>query len=1182
MYLYPPVEYNTRSRTRRVRPSIVFECVRVCVNVCVPPRPPSRGVGVVDTATPGPPFLLLLLASSFHRAASLAPAHCRWPAPAAVAARPCPRRRRMSSSAATAATLRAAVKKLAAGLHVPQTASDVDAVVGALSQRMDRPASLDPDDDPDVDIAVHRLQSLAPAPIEFATQYEKLTARGIPGLGELVKAAAVIADNSALRQLVAGGPALSVATDTAPAMPPEAPADPRLARVAAAPPTVLSPSTWGQMQAVASTAPAPAESPSSLMAELARFNLGRVPGRQARAAAPGASAPPVDPVAGTPLAITFGRPVSLRSRGGAFLNAVRTSTGDVALVLAPRPTGPWAFANAAFRDDAGAVQYGDVLTIKLTADHPVDAGTPLALVADAATATVVLQPRARGGTDRFSLAAADHAAPAAATVASCGQVVVRASTGQYLAAGAAGAFPVLADAPEPWHVVHYHAPFVVPRRSALLPGDCGTGPSSAATTVPLGSYPIQTQELLLVEDVLYALIGIDGKYIACDGADGPTLRPDTTRGVDPSLAFLLRRCLPIVASYARVRRYVESHGRYEYGMTCHALCAAVRSLLKEFVILVAQLEHQRDSPAGLPLQRLFFYLQPSTHTLAALDALVVAAGNATGGALLDVLGTLRQNGGDRPARVMYEYLWKKAAVPFYEMLTRWVHDGAVDDPFAEFMVAVNESQRAHHLVDDFNTRYWEERYTVRAAMVPSDLRPCAQQILVAGKYWNVLRSVPGAAVARDDAAAAAPLVPGLVRENVRAIEDAFARAARALLDLLLVTHRLMPRLRALKHYFLVDQGDYFLHFMHTAEDELRKECAAISTGKLESLLEASITVSVLGDEEFRDSLRCTLLPYTLIQHLELVQQLSSAAGDFEDETAMEATRAKLQRVRHQRLKGMEAFALDYDVQWPLSLVISRKELTKYQLVFRHLFFCNHVQRQLAKTWLGHQSLKEMDLRGGLTSSYVLRQRMLHFMQNFVYYMMVEVLEVRHHQFETAVLKAGTMDEILEFHAEFLDTCLKECLLSHHELLRCVTKIMSVCLLFSEQMEHFYDANRLDELLMDDAESTHRREGRRGPSSGSNVLHARRTRLTVQSQQIRSIVTKPEYARMIERFGKNFDDTLGVFMRKMIELARGGGEYQSHIANLVVRLDYNGFYSSYLGLYGEGGTSAVDSRVSRVS
>lgn len=42
------------------------------------------------------------------------------------------------------------------------------------------------------------------------------------------------------------------------------------------------------------------------------------------------------------------------------------------------------------------------------------------------------------------------------------------------------------------------------------------------------------------------------------------------------------------------------------------------------------------------------------------------------------------------------------------------------------------------------------------------------------------------------------------------------------------------------------------------------------------------------------------------------------------------------------------------VQWPLSLVISRKALTKYQLIFRFLFHCKHVNRQLCMAWQVHQ------------------------------------------------------------------------------------------------------------------------------------------------------------------------------------------------------------------------------------
>lgn len=40
----------------------------------------------------------------------------------------------------------------------------------------------------------------------------------------------------------------------------------------------------------------------------------------------------------------------------------------------------------------------------------------------------------------------------------------------------------------------------------------------------------------------------------------------------------------------RVREFIRLHSRYEFGLVSHALCAALRKILREFDVLVAQLE----------------------------------------------------------------------------------------------------------------------------------------------------------------------------------------------------------------------------------------------------------------------------------------------------------------------------------------------------------------------------------------------------------------------------------------------------------------------------------------------------------------------------------------------------------------------------------------------------------------
>ena len=101
------------------------------------------------------------------------------------------------------------------------------------------------------------------------------------------------------------------------------------------------------------------------------------------------------------------------------------------------------------------------------------------------------------------------------------------------------------------------------------------------------------------------------------------------------------------------------------------------------------------------------------------------------------------------------------------------------------------------------------------------------------------------------------------------------------------------------------------------------------------------------------------------------------------------------------LKGVEALTLDYNVQWPVSLVLSRRAITKYQLISRLLFFSKHVELRVSSCWIDHQSTRELNVRGALGKAFCLRHRMLHFMQNFVYYAGLEVIAPRSHE-----MKAG--------------------------------------------------------------------------------------------------------------------------------------------------------------------------------
>lgn len=49
--------------------------------------------------------------------------------------------------------------------------------------------------------------------------------------------------------------------------------------------------------------------------------------------------------------------------------------------------------------------------------------------------------------------------------------------------------------------------------------------------------------------------------------------------------------------------------------------------------------------------------------------------------------------------------------------------------------------------------------------------------------------------------------------------------------------------------------------------------------------------------------------------------------------------------------GLDVFTFSYMVRWPLSLVVSKKVLIKYQLIFRQLSLCKYVELRLANEWV---------------------------------------------------------------------------------------------------------------------------------------------------------------------------------------------------------------------------------------
>lgn len=373
-------------------------------------------------------------------------------------------------------------------------------------------------------------------------------------------------------------------------------------------------------------------------------------------------------------------------------------------------------------------------------------------------------------------------------------------------------------------------------------------------------------------------------------------------------------------------------------------------------------------------------------------------------------------------------------------------------------------------------------------------------------------------------------------------------------------HQLLHRMRTvIKRYFLLHhQGpDFFSDFLNNAESELLQEVQLISRDRIQTLMNmASHFPSNEVNGHTADVLSFDFAPLSLIDHLDALHSISGGIK------LSDTSKLQIQEDNNTRLTGIEAFMLDYHIETlPLSLIISQRSISNYQLIFRHLFFVKHVERRLFSVWLDHQTIKELQLRGELGETYCLRQQMLHFLQNLVYYMMFEVIEPRWHELEQNLSSSKTIDDMISHHEGFQNIVMKECLLTNHGLLKILAKLMSTCLLFSEQMKRFFDAAEID--IEFGATSTNARVRNQFSLQEANTDKeinslGRKNRISSLSERLQHELKKTAYVDMISKFQRVFNSLLRDF-REELEID-ANTHYHSHLSNLGVRLDYNRYYS----------------------
>ncbi|CAG7943378.1 unnamed protein product [Penicillium salamii] len=625
------------------------------------------------------------------------------------------------------------------------------------------------------------------------------------------------------------------------------------------------------------------------------------------------------------------------------------------------------------------------------------------------------------------------------------------------------------------------------------------------------------QEAAILEDLLFVFMGFEGQYVHYASSYDPSVEKDRLTGpvfqiapgLDPTLRDLTQSMLKMATHYSAMEAFVEIQSRAECGAVSHSLCASIRKLLKDYLILIAQLEGQLLNNPTFTLHLLHLHTMPTSQCLAQLYSMGqelllknglldeeieesiddfdedvdnileqlkeggdLVPGSMTrkkmckGGNILGLLtGRLASFSGDPTTKSLLQTLLRDASRPYMTMLNEWLHHGGIRDPHAEFLVKEQKWIRREKLEEDYTDEYWEKRYTIRENEVPPQLRSVQDKVLLAGKYLNVVRECGGVDVSKEVMDVPQTLDDPRFLDNVN---SAYTYANASLLNLLVTKNSLTTRFRSLKHYFFLDRSDFFSYFLELSASELRKPARAVNEGKLQSLLDIVLRQpgSVAALDPFKEDVKVKMNKIGLTKWLMQVVNVSGVNQD-----GPEAEKQHASGDEDKDIVGFDALELDYQVPFPLSLVISRKTVLRYQLIFRHLLSLRHLETLLVTSWADQNKTtswrhKSSDRRLEIWKrrAWNLRAKMLVFVQQLLYFCTAEVIEpnwvglmdrVNSVDADASPVEESdmkpvnrTVDELMQDHVDFLDTCLKECMLTQAKLLKIHSKLVTCCTMFA--------------------------------------------------------------------------------------------------------------------------------------
>ncbi|KAJ4909028.1 Spc97 / Spc98 family of spindle pole body (SBP) component [Raphanus sativus] len=333
---------------------------------------------------------------------------------------------------------------------------------------------------------------------------------------------------------------------------------------------------------------------------------------------------------------------------------------------------------------------------------------------------------------------------------------------------------------------------------------------------------------------------------------------------------------------------------------------------------------------------------------------------------------------------------------------------------------------------------------------------------------------------------------------------------KMILSKLMNDWKLMHELSVLRAIYLLGSGDLLQHFLTVIFNKLGKG----------ELTNDDFELNIILQESIRNSADAMLLnsPDSLVVSISRDSYLDK---DKDDVVPVSSTRKS--RVNNFGIDCLESLKFTYKVPWPLELIANSEAIKKYNQVMGFLLKVKRAKYVLDKArrwmWKGKGSATKIRKH-----HWLLEQKLLNFVDAFHQYVMDRVYHTAWRELCEAMVKAGSLDEVIYVHETYLLSIQRQCFVVQEKLWAIIASRINMILGLALE---FYS---IQQTL----------------SSGGAVSAAIKARCEME----------------IDRIEKQFEDCIAFLLRVLSSKLNVG--HFPHLADLVTRINYNYHYMSDTG------------------